>query len=114
PAHDVPGVHRGPGHPGGGATRILPPRGQGHRGEGGPPPLPVAAADRRRHHREPAVTGTADLVRRLYAAFTSRDVERLLTLVTEHVDWPDGPARMHGQGCRPRRLGTVPPRGIDT
>ena len=43
------------------------------------------------------MTGTADLVRRLYAAFNSRDVERLLTLVTDHVDWPDGPARMHGK-----------------
>ena len=43
------------------------------------------------------MTGTAGLVRRLYAAFTSRDVERLLTLVTDDVDWPDGPARMHGK-----------------
>jgi ketosteroid isomerase-like protein len=34
-------------------------------------------------------------VRRLYAAFNSRDVERLLTLVTDDVDWPDGPARMY-------------------
>jgi SnoaL-like protein len=36
-------------------------------------------------------------VRRLYAAFNRRDAERLLTLVTDHVDWPDGPARMHGE-----------------
>jgi hypothetical protein len=36
-------------------------------------------------------------VRRLYAAFNSRDVERLLTLVTDDVDWPDGPARMRGK-----------------
>jgi hypothetical protein len=35
------------------------------------------------------VTETAGLVR-LYAAFNSRDVERLLTLVTDDVDWPDG------------------------
>jgi hypothetical protein len=41
------------------------------------------------------VTGTADLVRRLYAAFNRRDAERLLILVTDHVDRPDGPARMH-------------------
>jgi hypothetical protein len=42
------------------------------------------------------VTGTADLVRRLYAAFSRRGVECLLTLVTDD-DWPDGPARMHGK-----------------
>ena len=35
-------------------------------------------------------------MRRLYAAF-SQDVEPLLTLVTDDVDWPDGPARMHGK-----------------
>src|SRR5262249_2231129 len=72
-----------------------------HRGEGGPPPVPVAAADRRRHHREPVVTETADLVRRLYAAF-SQDVEPLLTLVTADVDWPDGPARKHGKEAPPQ------------
>jgi ketosteroid isomerase-like protein len=43
------------------------------------------------------VTGTADLVRRLYAAYNGRDVERLLTLVTDDVNWPDGLARMHGK-----------------
>jgi hypothetical protein len=43
------------------------------------------------------VTATADLVRRPSAAFNSRDVERLLTLVTDDVDWPDGPARRHGK-----------------
>ena len=43
------------------------------------------------------MTATADRVRRLYAAFNSREVERLLTLVTDYVDWPDGPARTHGK-----------------
>jgi ketosteroid isomerase-like protein len=43
------------------------------------------------------VTGTAELVRRLYAAFNSRDDERLLALLTDDVDWPDGAARMHGK-----------------
>lgn len=33
----------------------------------------------------------------LYAAFNSRDVERLLTLVTDDVALPDGPARTHGR-----------------
>ena len=36
-------------------------------------------------------------MRRLYAAFSRRDAECLLTLVTDHVDWPDGPAQMRGK-----------------
>jgi nuclear transport factor 2 (NTF2) superfamily protein len=36
-------------------------------------------------------------VRQLYAAFNSRNVERLLTLVTDDVHWPAGPARMRGK-----------------
>ncbi len=32
-----------------------------------------------------------------YAAYNSRDVERLLSAVTEDVDWPDGAARLHGK-----------------
>ena len=43
------------------------------------------------------MTGTADLVRRMYAAYNSRDAEGLLALVTDDVDWPDGPARLHGK-----------------
>jgi ketosteroid isomerase-like protein len=35
------------------------------------------------------MTQTADLVRRLYPAYNSRDVERLLALLTDDVDWPD-------------------------
>ncbi len=33
----------------------------------------------------------------MYAAYNSRDAEGLLALVTDDVDWPDGPARLHGK-----------------
>ncbi|WP_051799941.1 nuclear transport factor 2 family protein [Catenuloplanes japonicus] len=41
--------------------------------------------------------GPAGLVRRMYAAYNERDAERLLAMVTDDVDWPDGPRRMHGK-----------------
>jgi hypothetical protein len=40
---------------------------------GRPPPVPVAAAYRRRHHREPVVTAPADLARPLNTAFSRPD-----------------------------------------
>jgi ketosteroid isomerase-like protein len=43
------------------------------------------------------VSATEDLVRRMYAAYNSRDAAGLLALVTDDVDWPDGPARLHGK-----------------
>ena len=35
----------------------------------------------------------------LYAAFNSQDAERLLALVTDDVNWPDGTARLHGKNA---------------
>jgi hypothetical protein len=46
------------------------------------------------------VTAAADLVRRLNAAFNSTDLKRLLTLVTDDIDWPDGPAMPGAAGRR--------------
>ncbi|AGZ42888.1 nuclear transport factor 2 family protein [Actinoplanes friuliensis] len=43
------------------------------------------------------MTGTADLVRRMYAAYNNQNAEELLTLLTDDVDWPDGPARLRGK-----------------
>lgn len=43
------------------------------------------------------MTGTVDLVGRLYAAYNRRDAEGLLALLTDDVDWPDGPDRLHGK-----------------
>ena len=40
------------------------------------------------------MTETADLVRRIYAAFNNRDVERRVTIVTDDVALLDDPARM--------------------
>lgn len=51
------------------------------------------------------MTATADLVRRFYAAFNSRDFEPLLTLATDDVNWPDRPARMHGTDAARDRAG---------
>lgn len=42
---------------------------------------------------------TADLVRQLYSAYNSRDAAALLALLTDDVDWPDGPLRMHGKAA---------------
>jgi ketosteroid isomerase-like protein len=47
--------------------------------------------------RSRAGATTAELVRRMYAAYNGRDAESLLALLTEDVDWPDGPVRMHGK-----------------
>lgn len=33
----------------------------------------------------------------MYAAYNNRDAEGLLALLTDDVDWPDGPARLHGK-----------------
>ncbi len=33
----------------------------------------------------------------MYAAYNARDADGLLALVTDDVDWPDGPLRMHGK-----------------
>ena len=43
------------------------------------------------------MTATADLVRRLYDAYNGRDADGLLALLTDDVDWPDGPVRLHGK-----------------
>jgi nuclear transport factor 2 (NTF2) superfamily protein len=37
------------------------------------------------------------LLVRAYAAYNARDVDRLLTMVSEDVDWPDGVGRLHGR-----------------
>jgi nuclear transport factor 2 (NTF2) superfamily protein len=43
------------------------------------------------------MTGTQDLVRRMYAAYNGRDAEGLLALLTDDADWPDGQVRLHGK-----------------
>ena len=43
------------------------------------------------------MTTTAELVRRMYAAYNRRDADGLLALLTDDVDWPDGDARMRGK-----------------
>lgn len=43
------------------------------------------------------MSGEAVLLSDAYAAYNSRDLDRLLTAVTEDVDWPDGAARLHGK-----------------
>ncbi len=37
------------------------------------------------------------LLAEAYAAYNSQDVDRLLALVSDDVDWPDGAARLHGK-----------------
>ena len=47
--------------------------------------------------REPAIE-RRELLLRAYLAYNAQDAGRLLTLVTDDVDWPDGAGgRMHGR-----------------
>ncbi len=39
-----------------------------------------------------------EMLRHAYVAYNSRDINALLALVTENVDWPNGSARLHGKG----------------
>lgn len=38
-----------------------------------------------------------ELLRRAYTAYNTQDVESLLALLDDDVDWPDGPRRLHGK-----------------
>ena len=38
-----------------------------------------------------------DLLLQAYAAYNAQDVEGLLALVSDDVDWPDGTGRLHGK-----------------
>jgi ketosteroid isomerase-like protein len=40
-----------------------------------------------------------DLIANAYAAYNRRDVDGLLELLTEDVDWPDGDARLVGKAA---------------
>ncbi len=45
------------------------------------------------------MTGEEELLRRAYAAYDDRDLDGLLDLVTEDVDWPDGTRRLRGRAA---------------
>ncbi len=38
-----------------------------------------------------------ELLRQAYAAYNSQDLEALVALVSDDVDWPDGRVRLHGK-----------------
>lgn len=37
------------------------------------------------------------LLRQAYAAYNHQDLDALVALVSDDVDWPDGPRRLHGK-----------------
>ncbi len=39
------------------------------------------------------------LLREAYAAFNTQDVDRLLALLSDDVDWPEGSNRLHGKAA---------------
>ena len=45
------------------------------------------------------MNGEEELLRKAYAAYNGQDVDGLLALVSDDVDWPDGPERLHGKAA---------------
>jgi hypothetical protein len=62
----------------------------------------TAAADepgRRSEGQEAVVSAEEELLSRAYLAYNGQDVDGLLALVSDDVDWPDGSSRLRGKAA---------------